>query len=113
MVVSLLICPIDTPESLVYTEGILSTNSIVSHLVGCRPYSKSVSIKFWGFETLILWTGSNIDSPGSILFSCSSTKIWISSLSLIEVVLYSNVIVVSLLSASYDVVPPVLASAKL
>jgi len=48
------IAPIETPLWAVYTEGILSTNSIVSHLVGCSPYSKSVSIRFWGFDTLNL-----------------------------------------------------------
>jgi hypothetical protein len=47
-------------------EGILLINSTVSHFVGCRPYSKSVSIKFSGLDTRNFVTGS-INSFGKVI----------------------------------------------
>ena len=76
-------------------EGTLFTSSTVSHFVGCRPYSKSVSIKFCGFETLNLLTGSVNVSEKSTFCSCLSKNICIESDASIEEVSKSNVNVVS------------------
>ena len=54
----------DTPETPVMglgplkTKGRLLVNVRFSHLVGCVPYSKSVSISACGCDTLDLFTGS-------------------------------------------------------
>ena len=50
---------------LVKKRGIFSTSSIVSHLVDCGPYSKSVSTRVLGLDTRILLTGSTSASTGS------------------------------------------------
>ena len=70
-------CTFCIPSSaLEKIEGTLLTVSNVSHLVDWSPYSKSVSIKFCGCETLSLWTGSTIARAGSIEVCCSSKNIW-------------------------------------
>ena len=47
-------------------DGVLLISSTVSHLVGCRPYSKSVSMRFSGSDTRSLVTGS-INSFGKLI----------------------------------------------
>ena len=64
----------------------LLTSSSVSHLVDCRPYSKSVSIKFSGVDIRILETGSTNVSEGEKATLSSSAKICSLSVSAIAVV---------------------------
>ena len=53
--------------------GMLFVSSNVSHFVDCKPYSKSVSIKFSGLETRIFETGStNLSFTVTSVLSSSS-----------------------------------------
>ena len=69
--------------------GMLLTSSRVSHLVDCRPYSKSVSIKLAGVDTRNLDTGSVYVSSGMKVFASASMNTCNVSVSDIDVV--SNV----------------------
>ena len=74
--------------------GMFFTSSSVSHLVLCSPYSKSVSIKFSGWLTRNLLTGSIKASSGSNLAESTSTKTCRVSSLLIAEQSYASVIVV-------------------
>ena len=52
--------------------GIFKTVCNVSHFEDCSPYSKSVSIKFSGLDTLNLLTGSSIASSNPDLWKSVS-----------------------------------------
>ena len=66
----------------------------VSHLVGCKPYSKSVSIRDCGVDVRSLPTGSTNVSDGVIYSLTSSTNIESLSVADIDPVLYAKTIVV-------------------
>ena len=78
------------------------TSSRVSHFVDCKPYSKSVSIKFSGFDTRSLDTGSvNVSSGANAAWS-ASMKICNLSLSAMPAVVTVKISVVVSASGSNE-----------
>ena len=74
-VVVMLVIAMSSSPFLEKNVGMFLTISRVSHFVLWRPYSKSVSIRFSGWLTRILLTGSTNVSEGSKTWKSDSTKI--------------------------------------